>query len=328
MTSNSFAPNRIDTLIGASTRIDGDIACTGVLRVQGEVAGDVLCHEGPTGGLIVDSAGSVAGATNAPHIVVRGRVAGPAHSSQTIEIHQGASLVGDVSFKQMAIHAGGVVEGALNPTLDGNAPAEQAPSPATAAADAPSSGKRKVVIAATMAAVAIAVVWAGGWFPAAAPPAPDAEPAAVAPVSEPEPPAPASRAQPRQEAAAVEPAAAAAGSDSPVAVPAAEQQAQHKETVTVNGANPSRPTGVFLLIAHEPVVLYRKRPDDAGAGTRLSAEAGEKVSISVDAGELIRVAKGSALDIYYQGQKVPRNIVERGVWISFVPKPKPGKPGA
>lgn len=326
MTSNSFAPNRIDTLIGASTRIDGDIACTGVLRVQGEVAGDVLCHEGPTGGLIVDSAGSVAGATNAPHIVVRGRVAGPAHSSQTIEIHQGASLVGDVSFKQMAIHVGGVVEGTLNPTLDGNAPAEQAPSPATAAADAPSFGKRKVGIA--VAAVAIAVVWAGGWFHAA-PPAPDAEPAAVAPASEPEPPAPASRAQPRQEAPAVEPAAA--GSDSHVAVPAAEQQqAPREETVTVNGANPSRPTGVFLLIAHEPAVLYRKRHDDDGAGTRLSAEAGEKVSISVDAGELIRVAKGSALEIYYQGQKVPRDIVERGVWISFVPKPKPkpGKPGA
>lgn len=323
MTANSFAPNRIDTLIGASTRIDGNIACTGVLRVQGEVAGDVLCHEGPSGGLIVDSAGSVAGATNAPHIVVRGRVAGPTHSSQTIEIHQGASLIGDVSFRQLAIHAGGVVEGALDPTPDDRAPAEQAPRPMPAATDAPSHGKR-IGIAAVLAAVAIAVGWAGGWFPAGAPPAPEAEPAAVAPPPEPEKPAAANRAQPRPEAPAAE--AAAPMADSPAATPAVEQPpGPHEETVTVNGANPNRPAGVFLLIAHEATVLQRKHADEAGSGTRLSADAGEKVSISIDAGDLIRVAKGSALEIYFQGQKVPRNLVERGVWIRFVPKPAPGK---
>lgn len=322
MTSNSFAPNRIDTLIGASTRIDGNIACTGVLRVQGEVAGDVLCHEGPTGGLIVDSAGSVAGATDAPHIVVRGRVAGPTHSSQSIEIHQGASMIGDVSFRQLAIHAGGVVEGALNPTADD---ADPAPSQTDAPADErQSGGKRTIGIAAALAVVAVVVAWAAGWLPSAAPPQQDIAPSAAAPAPEPERPAPAARPQPLPAAPAVVERAPADA----VATAAEQQQAQREETVTVNGANPSRPTGVFLLIAHEPAVLYRKRRDDAGAGTRLSAEAGEKVSISVDDGELIRVAKGSALEIYYQGQKVPRNIVERGVWISFVPKPKPGKPGS
>lgn len=324
MTSNSFAPNRIDTLIGASTRIDGNIACTGVLRVQGEVAGDVLCHEGPSGGLIVDSAGSVAGATNAPHIIVRGRVAGPTHSSQTIEIHQGASLIGDVSFRQLAIHAGGVVEGALDPTFDGNAPAEPAPGPAPAAADAPTRGKR-IGIAAGVVALAVAVGWAAGWFPAATPPAQEAEPASVAPAPESARVA-ANRAQPIPEAPRAEPTVPLA--DSPVATPAAEpQQAQREEIATVSGANPSRPTGVFLLIAQEPTVLYRKRHDDAGNGTQLAAEAGEKVSISVDPDELIRVAKGRALEIYFQGQKVPRDLVERGVWIRFVPKPAPEKTG-
>jgi len=319
MTSHAFSPNRIDTLIGASTRIDGDIDYTGILRIQGEVKGDVVCREATDGGLVVDSAGGVVGTVTAPHIVVKGRFDGPAHSSQSIEVHQGGSLTGDVAFRRLIIHAGGVVNGTLTPTHDDNEPSE-APADAagTASAPHPGSGKRKVGLAAGAALAVIAVIWASGWFSDGTPPTHDAAPALASPVGNAaDEPAPADRAQPRREEPAGEIVAAA---EPPASAPVpADTAASAEETVVVRGANPNRPVGVFLLIAHEPAILYRRQRDDTGSGTRLAADAGEKVSIAVDRDELVRVAKGRALDIYFQGQKVPRSLVERGVWISFVP---------
>ncbi len=327
MTSHGFSPNRIDTLIGASTRIDGDIDCTGVLRVQGEVKGDVVCREAADGGVVVDSAGGVAGTVTAPHIVVKGRFAGPAHSSQTIEVHQGGSLTGDVAFRHLVIHAGGVVEGALTPTPDDTAPGAEPPRMAPPADVHAGWGKRKLGIAAGAAVAVIAVVWAWSLFSTETPSAQDAAPATASSARESAAePAPAARDQARREERASE--SAAAEPAAPALVPAATlatapSAAPGEETVVVRGANPNRPVGVFLLVAHEPAVLYRKQRDDAGGGTRLAAEAGEKVSISVDRDELVRVAKGRALEIYFQGQKVPRDLVERGVWISFVPTSRP-----
>lgn len=322
MTSTAFAPTRIDTLIGASTRIDGNIACTGVLRVQGEVKGNVQCSDGSSGGLIVDGAGSVAGATSAPHIVVRGRVVGPAHSSRSVEVHAGASLIGDVSFRHLAIHAGGVIEGALSPTPAGAEPAGEADAAPAPGAEPRFAGKRMAGVAAAVAIVAVATAWIGGWLPSHGA-VQEAEPTAAAPAGESEP-ATAARTPLRQQAPAV---VERPGADAAIAAPA-DRQPPREEFVAVNGANPSRPAGVFLLVAHESAVLYRKKRDDEGTGTRHSAEAGEKVSVSIDAGEVVRVAKGRALEIYFQGQKVPRDLIERGAWISFVPKPASGKPGA
>lgn len=324
MTSNAFTPNRIDTLIGAGTRIDGDIACTGVLRVQGEVKGDIQCDQKADGGLIVDGAGSIAGATSAPHIVVRGRLAGPAHSSRSIEVHDGASLVGDVSFRRLAIHAGGVVEGALSPSVEGAEPVDEPHAEAAPAGARRFPAKQAFGGAAALVVVAVAVAWAGGWL---APARQEAAPVAATIERTTELPAQSNPTQSRPETAAVVEQRAAADAANPAATPVPEP-AQREDIVAVNGANPSRPAGVFLLIAHEPTVLYRKKRDDAGTGMQLSADAGEKVSISVDADELVRVAKGRALEIYFQGQKVPRDLVERGVWISFVRKPAPGKSGA
>jgi cytoskeletal protein CcmA (bactofilin family) len=52
-TSPSKPQSRIDCLIGAGTRIEGNIAFTGGLRVDGQVKGNIVAEEGKPGTLVI-----------------------------------------------------------------------------------------------------------------------------------------------------------------------------------------------------------------------------------------------------------------------------------
>ncbi|MBI4998064.1 MAG: polymer-forming cytoskeletal protein, partial [Rhodocyclales bacterium] len=82
------------TIIGPSASIRGSIAFSGYLRVQGSVVGDVTCNSETSGTTVIHGAGSVAGAIKTPNIVVGGRVEGPLEAAESIEIHDGATVVG------------------------------------------------------------------------------------------------------------------------------------------------------------------------------------------------------------------------------------------
>lgn len=324
-------PKSIDTLIGAGVRVEADVACTGVLRVQGEILGNVSCDKHPNGTLIVDSAGSVTGTVSATHISVRGHIVGPVHSQQSIEVHEGGSLVGDVSFREIAIHAGGVVDGRLTPLPDSDRSdaTPVARGGTDTAGDEPSEstgGKRKLALA----ALVLAIAGTGAWLsrnpevlsrsgePGVRPDpsagsAAQVPPAAVAEAGGQSAPKPS---EPEPAPLAVSQAVVAP----PGPVEAPPVAAEKEKVLSVRGINPSRPAGVFLLISNEPSVLYRKKRDEPGEGARIVVPAGEKSSVAVASDELIRVAQGRDVVILFQGAKVPRNVIESGDWISFVPR--------
>lgn len=126
------AQNRTDTLIGADLSVEGNISSTGVLRIQGDVHGDVSCDPDSDGTIVVDKSGNITGAIKAPHIVVSGHVAGPLHSLESIEIQEGACVVGDAFYKELDIRAGGVLEGTLTPRGMPDRPGAPLPGPAAA----------------------------------------------------------------------------------------------------------------------------------------------------------------------------------------------------
>lgn len=333
--SPRFSPADIDSLIGARMSIRGDIQCKGTLRVLGTLDGKVNCESDAA--LVVDATGTVTGTIHATHLLVWGRVVGPVTSSQSIEIHPGAAVVGDVSFRELAIYPGGVLDGLLLPL-------PQAATDAATAGSATQTGQRTKAPAAhversewfagsrrlaLLASLAVAItIGAIGWSSRGKPPTPpavsaEATPDATAVVTV--PPAETRTASP---AAATETAPLAAAESVAAAPPAQPPQPASPDTpgneresiVTIRGANPSRPADVFLLISNEPSVLVRKKRGDPGEGTRITTDLGEKVSISIDPDELIRVVKGRDVTIYYQGAKVSQRILDGGSWISLVPR--------
>lgn len=327
--SASSSQSRTDTLIGAGMRVAGRIAFKGVLRVQGDVLGDVTCQGDAGGTLVVDTTGSVTGAVEAPRIVVRGRVIGPLRAAQSIDLQPGGNVVGDAYYREIVIHAGGLIDGALTPAqpidevrelrsgpaLPAGAPGRP-PSVANAAPAAGGAGfaRRFGVRGALAAAVLALAIAAGVWMsrtpPASAPPAAEAvanEAATPSASPAPEPAAPPAPAAPADTRAPAQPA--------PPSPPAAGAE----EVVVVQGVNPAKPAGVFLLVSKEPTVLYRKKHEEAGEGKRHVVPQGKAVSVAIGRNELFRVAEGRDLEIFYQGRKVSPKAIETGAWLRFVP---------
>ncbi len=62
----------IDTLIGAKTKIKGDISFSGGFRVDGNVVGSIVADGGPDSVLSISDQGSVEGEVRAPHVIING----------------------------------------------------------------------------------------------------------------------------------------------------------------------------------------------------------------------------------------------------------------
>jgi len=105
--------NTIDTLIGAETRIEGDIHFSGGLRVDGAIRGNVSEQNASPSTLILSEHGRIEGAVSASKLVINGKVVGPVKANQFIELQAKAHITGDVYYKSLEMHTGAVIEGKL-----------------------------------------------------------------------------------------------------------------------------------------------------------------------------------------------------------------------
>lgn len=105
--------NRIDSLIGATTRIEGNVFFSGGLRVDGAVRGNVVAMPDQAGTLVISADARVDGEVKAAHIVVNGTINGPVHAQETLELQASSRVKGDVHYKTIEVQQGAVVEGRL-----------------------------------------------------------------------------------------------------------------------------------------------------------------------------------------------------------------------
>jgi cytoskeletal protein CcmA (bactofilin family) len=105
--------NRIDTLIGAETKVVGDVTFTGGLRVDGNVKGNVtMIGEGPCT-LVLSENAKIEGKIHVSHVVINGVVAGPVHATEYVELQSKCHVTGDVFYKTLEMHMGAIVEGKM-----------------------------------------------------------------------------------------------------------------------------------------------------------------------------------------------------------------------
>jgi cytoskeletal protein CcmA (bactofilin family) len=105
--------SRIDSLVGAGTRIEGDLHFSGGLRVDGEINGNVIAAPDKPSTLVLSEHAQVSGEINVTHLVVNGLVAGPVHASEYLELQSKAKVTGDVYYKTLEIQLGAIVTGRL-----------------------------------------------------------------------------------------------------------------------------------------------------------------------------------------------------------------------
>lgn len=105
--------NRIETLIGAGTVIEGDIVFDGGLRIDGRVNGSVKAVSGKSSTLILSEQGRICGDVSADHLYINGKVNGTVTSDAYLELHASAHVCGDVHYRMLEIQVGGILEGRL-----------------------------------------------------------------------------------------------------------------------------------------------------------------------------------------------------------------------
>ncbi|MDO8718309.1 MAG: polymer-forming cytoskeletal protein [Polaromonas sp.] len=105
----------IKSLIAQGSCIEGNLVFTDGLRVDGEVRGNIRASEGGASILVISESAIVTGLVQADHVVINGRVVGPIHATELLELQPKAKIEGDVSYKALEMHQGAVITGKLCP---------------------------------------------------------------------------------------------------------------------------------------------------------------------------------------------------------------------
>jgi cytoskeletal protein CcmA (bactofilin family) len=103
----------IDTLIGAKTRINGDVEFAGGFHLDGHINGNVKCDLGTGATLSVSEQGCIEGSVIVPNIVLNGLVKGDIEASDRVELGPKARVLGSVHYATIESAVGAQINGRL-----------------------------------------------------------------------------------------------------------------------------------------------------------------------------------------------------------------------
>jgi len=104
---------KIDTLIGAQTRINGDVEFAGGFHLDGTINGNVTAAPGAGAILSVSEQGCIEGSVLAPNVLLNGIVKGDIDASERIELGAKARVLGNVSYTVLETAVGAQINGKL-----------------------------------------------------------------------------------------------------------------------------------------------------------------------------------------------------------------------
>jgi cytoskeletal protein CcmA (bactofilin family) len=110
---NKQKQQRIDTLIGAGTRIIGDVHFSGGFHVDGHVKGNVDAPPDSGATLSVSDGGVVEGAVAVPNVVLNGTVKGDILAHDRVELGATARVTGNVYYGLIEMEMGAEINGKL-----------------------------------------------------------------------------------------------------------------------------------------------------------------------------------------------------------------------
>ena len=103
---------KIDTLIGADTRINGDVEFSGGLHLDGYINGNVKANTAGAN-LRVSDSGSIEGSVLVTNIVLNGLVKGDIDAVERVELGENARVMGNVRYSVIETAVGAQINGKL-----------------------------------------------------------------------------------------------------------------------------------------------------------------------------------------------------------------------
>lgn len=112
----------IDSLVGANSKVNGDLHFDGGCHIDGIVKGNVSADPDSDSALSISEDGTVEGGVAVPHIVLNGIVRGDVFASQRIELGPTARVIGNVYYNLIEMAIGAEINGKLVHQPEGQVP--------------------------------------------------------------------------------------------------------------------------------------------------------------------------------------------------------------
>jgi len=106
-------PTKIETLIGTSIEIRGDIIFNGGLHVDGKIVGNVIAEDNSDSMLVLSDHGNIEGEVRVPYVVLNGEVTGDVYATERVELSSRAQVSGNVYYNLLEMAMGAEVNGSL-----------------------------------------------------------------------------------------------------------------------------------------------------------------------------------------------------------------------
>lgn len=106
-TSYDGANSEEATVISKGVKIEGKLSCSGSIRLDGEVKGDISSQSA----VIIGENGKVNGQINAENITIGGKVTGTVRAKEKLVLDAKANLQGDIFSKIISVESGAIFNG-------------------------------------------------------------------------------------------------------------------------------------------------------------------------------------------------------------------------
>jgi len=104
---------RIDTLIGKTAKVHGDVDFQGGLHLDGHIIGAVRSDESRDSTLSVSESGSIEGAVYVPNVMLEGAIHGDIHATGRVVLGATARVEGNVYYGIIEMTLGAQIIGKL-----------------------------------------------------------------------------------------------------------------------------------------------------------------------------------------------------------------------
>ncbi len=109
--NNKIRSSKIETLIGQSIELDGDLNFSGGLHLDGKINGNVSSDNGSNSVLVLSEQGQINGDVSVPYAVINGTVKGNVYASEKLELSNKACITGNVHYNVLEMASGASVNG-------------------------------------------------------------------------------------------------------------------------------------------------------------------------------------------------------------------------
>jgi cytoskeletal protein CcmA (bactofilin family) len=130
---------RIDTLLGKTANLQGDLEFSGGLHLDGRVLGNVRSNADDGGALSVSESGFIEGRVEVTNIVMNGTVNGDMVARERLVLGGKARVNGNVHYGVIEMAPGAVITGKLIPLGNGAGDATPVETPAAETPSEPES---------------------------------------------------------------------------------------------------------------------------------------------------------------------------------------------